>query len=198
MNGEGIMVNDLSIIGAKPDPKVLAAAILETPAILSGLIDFVNTDQRSRKFACTKAIRFVSEQKPDLIYTCFDDIARWLDHKNVFVKWDAIQILANLSAANVIGSAWKIAVGRPCLENILTRRLLGIEKIVYEYHGEPSPECSRVICGYVLDYFEKIFPQTSHQSAILDFATRQSGSSRESLAKKALAFLRKYRTRTRL
>ena len=98
----------------------------------------------------------LSEQKSGLVYPYFEDIVKWLHHKNRFIKWDGILILSNLSAvdyedkfeaiyqeyfsliqdpqmitaANVVGNAWKIVLAKPELESDITKRLLEVPNII--------------------------------------------------------------------
>ena len=160
----------------------------------------------------------MSEQQPDKIYPYFGDVAAWLQDSNSFVKWDGILILANLAAvdtehrfasiyeeyfglirdskmvtaANVAGNAWKIVQAVPEWENDITQRLLEVPQIIYLHHGEPSPECNNVMCGHVLDCFDRYFDLSNNQKLMLCFAHTQLNSSRKSVAKKAARFLKRH------
>lgn len=156
--------------------------------------------------------------EPDKIYSYFSDAAKWLQNPNSFLKWDGIQILANLAvvdtqnrfafiyeeyfglirdsemitAANVARNAWKIVQAVPEWETDITQRLLEIPQIVYLHRGEPSPECNRVMCGHALDCFDHYFDLSKNQQAMLCFAHSQLNSSRKSVAKKAARFLKRH------
>ena len=158
----------------------------------------------------------VSEQKPELVYPYFEDIVKWLHHKNSFIKWDGIRTLSNLSsvdhedkfkaiyqdyfaliqdpqmitAANVVGNAWKIVLAKPELECDITRRLLEVQNIVYTNKGEPSPECNCIVCGQVLECFDHYFEFSGKQAEMIHFAEGQLSSRRKALAKTAERFLR--------
>ncbi len=205
----------ISRLKAKPDLNLLVADAMENTAILNSLFEIVLTETSGIKYACTKIIRLVSEQKPERIYPYFEEIVKWLHHKNSFIKWDGILTLSNLAAvdyedkfgsiyqdyfaliqdsqmitaANVIGNAWKIVLAKPELESDITRRLLEVPKIIYMNKGEPSPECNCIVCGQVLDCFEHYFDRSGSQTAMIDFAEGQLGSRRKSLAKNAEKFL---------
>ena len=174
------LVNRLS---SKPDLNLLIAESIEDATTLNSLFEIVLTETSSIKYVCTKIIRMVSEQRPELIYPYFEDISKWLHLKNSFIKWDGILTLSNLSAvdhedkfraiyqdyfaliqdpqmitaANVIGNAWRIVLAKPELESDITRRLLEVPTITYMNKGEPSPECNCVVCGQVLECFERYF-----------------------------------------
>lgn len=186
--------------------------------LLDILFEIVQSERSSIRYSCTKILRILSEQQPDKIYPYFSDVANWLQDTNSFVKWDGILILANLAsvdthhrflavydeyfglirdskmvtAANVVGNAWKIVKAMPEWESDITQRLLEVPQIVYLHHGEPSPECNRVMCGHVLDCFDRYFDLSSNQKSMLCFAHTQLGSLRKSVAKKAAHFLKQH------
>lgn len=208
----------LARLKGKPDLTAIVNEAMGNQGIIGALVELASSEASSVKYACTKIIRLVSEQRPELIYPYFEEIAKWLHHKNSFIKWDGIMTLANLSgvdegdkfgpiyeeyfdligdpqmitAGNVIGSAWKIVLARPELENEITRRLLAVPDIVYLNKGEPSPECNRIVCGHVLDCFDHYFEHSKNQAAMLHFAQAQLGSSRKAVAKKAEQFLHRH------
>lgn len=210
-----ILINRLK---AKPDLNLFILEVIENTTILNSLFEIVLTETSSIKYVSTKIIRMVSEQKPELIYPYFEDIFKWLHNKNSFIKWDGILTLSNLSAvdyedkfgaiyqdyfgliqdpqmitaANVIGNAWKIVLAKPELESDITRRLLEVPKIIYMNKGEPSPECNCIACGQVLECFEHYFDLSGNQAAMINFAEGQLGSCRKAVAKKAEKFLRRH------
>ncbi len=188
------------------------------PQLLNTLFEIVRSDHSSLRYSCSKILRILSEQQPDKIYPYFSDAANWLQNPNSFIKWDGILILANLAAvdtqhrfssiyeeyfglirdskmvtaANVAGNAWKIVQAMPAWETDITQRLLEVPQIVYLHHGEPSSECNKVLCGHVLDCFDRYFDLSQNQQAILCFAHAQLNSSRKSVAQKAARFLKKH------
>lgn len=196
----------------------LLAEAENNPQLLNTLVEIVRSERSSVRYCCTKTLRILSEQKPDKIYPYFRDVAAWLQDPNSFVKWDGILILANLAAvdterrfasiyeeyfglirdskmvtaANVAGNAWKIVQAVPEWENDITQRLLEVPQIIYLHHGEPSPECNNVMCGHVLDCFDRYFDLSNNQKLMLCFAHTQLNSSRKSVAKKAARFLKKH------
>lgn len=106
--------------------------------------------------------------------------------------FELIQDPQMITAANVIGNAWKIVLAKPELETDITRRLLEVPNIIYLNKGEPSPECNRIVCGQVLECFEHYFDYSGNQAAMINFAEEQLGSSRKSVVKIAENFLRQH------
>lgn len=196
----------------------LLAEAENDPQLLNTLFEIVQREHSALRYSCSKALRILSEQQPDKIYPYFNDVANWLQDSNSFVKWDGILILANLAAvdtqhcfaavyeayfglirdskmvtaANVAGNAWKIVHAVPEWETDITQRLLEVPQIVYLHHGEPSAECNRVMCGHVLDCFDRYFDLSNNQKAMLCFAQTQLDSSRKSVAQKAACFLKRH------
>jgi hypothetical protein len=170
-------------LGTKPDADMLINEVVQDNTVLTSLFEIALTEMSSVKYVSTKIIRKISEQEPKLVYPYFDDIVKWLYHENNFIKWDGIAILSNLvavdnegrfeaiyqdyfallknpqmiTAANVVGNAWKIVLAKPEWEDDITKRLLKVKNIVYLNKGKPSPECSNIICGKVLECFEHYF-----------------------------------------
>lgn len=210
--------NLTAYLKTKPDPRQVAGQAGDDPALLQALLGMVRTARSPVRYNCTKAIRLLSEQRPEAVYPHFDDVAQWLRDANSFVKWDGILTLANLAAvdkenrfaaiygdyfgllrdpqmvtaANVAANAWKVAEARPDWEADITRRLLEVPGFVYLHHGEPSPECNRVLCGHILDCFDHYFASSQCQQAMLCFARAQLGSPRKSVSKSAARFVRRH------
>ncbi len=111
------------------------------------------------------------------MYPYFDEAANLIHDSNSFIKWGAIITLSNLiavddddrfatiyekyfdlidsesmiTAANVIGNAWKIIKKNPIHENDITRRMLRVSENTYLNKGLPSAECKNVLIGHVVD-----------------------------------------------
>ena len=208
----------LNRLKTKPDLNLFVAEVIRNAAILPVLFEIVLTETSGIKYTCSKIIRMVSEQKPELVYSYFENVALCLRHPNSFIKWDGILALSNLAAvdredkfgaiyedyfglirdpqmitaSNVIGNAWKIVFARPEWENDITARLLEVPGIMYMYKGEPSPECNRIVCGHVLACFGHYFERSASQAAMIRFAEGQLGNSRKAVAKSAEKFLKSH------
>lgn len=208
----------LKCLKEAPNFDWLIAEAGKDSGFLNALFEIVRSERSAVRYTCTKTLRILSEQQPDKIYPYVGDVAAWLQDPNSFVKWDGILILANLAAvdtehrfasiykeyfglirdskmvtaANVAGHAWKIVQAVPEWENDITQRLLEVPQIIYLHHGEPSPECNNVMCGHVLDCFDRYFDLSNNQKLMLCFAHTQLNSSRKSVAKKAAHFLKRH------
>lgn len=177
----------------KPNLDDFVNDVIEDSILLELLFEIVSTDQSSIKYACSKMIRKISETRPDIIYPYFEVISHWLTHKNSFIKWDGILTLSNLAkvdvedkfnliykdyfslvqdpqmitAANVIGNAWKIVLAKPECENDISHRLLEVPDITYLYKGEISPECNYIVCGNVLESFDQYYDVSNNKEVMI-------------------------------
>lgn len=200
------------------DVKDVLPEVLARPERIDDLLSVAATDPTSLKFRCMKLVRLVSEQRPILVLPSFDTVAALLHSSNHFVLWDAILILANLAAvdrehrfdavyetyfallrapdmvtaANVAGHAWQIIAARPDLEPDISSRLLTVPTVVFLHKGQPSPECSRVVCGHLIATFDRYYAVSSCQSAIRAFVQTQLLSSRRAVVRQAEAFLKRH------
>lgn len=206
------------LLKAKPDLTQLAAEAGNDPSLRKTLFALIRTEQNTVRYRCTKVLRILSEQQPEIVYPYFNDIVSWLHAANSFVKWDGILTLSHLiavdtddrfvpvyeeyfglirdpqmiTAANVAGNAWRFIQARPEWEPDITQRLLEVPNIVYLHHGEPSPECNHVLCGHVLVCFDHYFDQSQKQADILHFAQTQLNCPRKAVAKSAAHFLQRH------
>ena len=214
MNAERLL-DDLA---DKTKIDTLVSAVVHDPSLLDALLEIVAKNKGSIKYSCTKVIKLASEKSPEVVYPYFDQIGTLLQSENSFVKWDAICILSNLvkadqlskfdlifddyfqlikgpqmiTAANVIGNVWKIIHAKPHYEADLTSMLLEVPGIIYFHQGEPSPECNNIVCGYVIECFDKYFAVSGMQQEMIGFAKEQLKSTRKAVAVKAKRFLSKH------
>lgn len=208
----------ITLLKGKPDLTQLVTEAGRDSSLRETLFSLIRTERSTVRYSCTKVLRILSEQQPETVYPHFDDIVSWLHDANSFVKWDGILTLSNLAvvdtddrfapiyeeyfglirnpqmitAANVAGNAWKFVQARLEWEPDITQRLLEVPNIVYLHHGEPSPECNRVLCGHVLNCFDHYFDQSQNQADILHFAQDQLNCPRKAVAKSAARFLRRH------
>jgi len=186
------------------------------------LFEIIRTDRGAVKYHAEKILRICSESNPRLVYPYFQDVAELLASPNNFLRWGAINILANLAAvddqrrfdavydqffeqlntdsmiaaSNVIENAWKIINRYPEREPDITARLLAVENNTYLNKGKPSPECKNIVLGNVIDCFSRYFSSSQCQQQMIDFVHRQLDNSRRTVARRAAVFLDKYQVST--
>ena len=200
------------------DREAIAAEVLKHPGTIPDLLEGLKAKKANTKYGSEKVLRLVSEERPELIYPHFDKFLELLAGDNKFMKWGGIMTIANLAsvdsekrieqifdryfapivgpvmvtAANIIGSAAKIAKAKPELTERIVTEILKVETAKYLMHGKMSPECSKVVCGQAIDTFTKIYDQVHEKKRVRDFIERQLRSSSPAVRKKAEKFLKKH------
>ncbi|MGE5293558.1 MAG: hypothetical protein ACM3VT_01890 [Solirubrobacterales bacterium] len=198
------------------DVATAAERLVSNPEQISGLIEALQAERGSVKYACEKSLRLVSERRPELTYPHFDAFAALLDHENNFLKWGGIMTIANLTAvdvenrfeaifdryyapiggpamitaANIIGSSPTIVRSKPRLASRIVQEILKVEKARYKHHGTPSPECRNVAIGHAIDAFDQFFDLIEDKASVTTFVKRQLKNTRKPVAKRAERFLR--------
>lgn len=212
------IVDWMRILEDKPTVEELTDIVYHDSQWIPILFEIIKKDKGSTKYICDKVIRKISENDPIQIYPYFNDVAELIESSNSFIKWGAIITLSNLiavddeckfetvyeryfdliqsdamiTAANVVGNAWKIVKKYPQYEKNITQRLLKVTKNIYLNKGEPSPECQRILCGHVLASFEKYFELSSETDKMIDFAKNLTNCTRKAVATKARTFLKNH------
>jgi hypothetical protein len=200
------------------DAGKFASYAIENPQSIAQLIDGVTAPKGSIRFGYEKVLRFISEQRPELLYPYFDVFKKMSGCDNSFLKWGAIMTIANLvaadsenkfdaifeeyytpvtghvmvTAANIIGSSVKIVSAKPYLTEKIVKEILKVERANYELHGQPSPECRNVAIGHAIDVFDQLFDKIDDKKTILKFVQRQLKNTRKQVVKKAEKFLKKH------
>jgi len=210
------LLDQLGEKGAEID--AIAAQIVKNRRQIPGLVEALQIEKSSPQYAYEKALRRVSEIRPELLYPHFDVFVRMLDNDNSFLKWGAIMTVANMTAvdtknrfeeifrdffapikgpvmvtaANVIGSSGKIVRAKPALADAVTKEILQVEKAGYLNKGKPSPECRNVAIGHAIDAFDQFYDRISTKSKVLNFVKRQLTNTRKQVAVKAERFIKKH------
>ncbi|MBN2320350.1 MAG: hypothetical protein JXR49_14805 [Acidobacteria bacterium] len=210
------ILDQLGVRGA--DIGSIADQLVKNRRHIPLLVEALQVEKSSKKYAYEKTLRLVSEMKPELLYPHFDVFVRMLDNDNSFLKWGAIMTVANLTAvdtknrfekifrkyyapiggpvmvtaANVIGSSEKIVRAKPELADAVTKEILKVEKSNYLNKGEPSPECRNVAIGQAIDAFDQFYDRIGPKTKVLNFVKRQLTNTRKQVAGKAERFMKKH------
>jgi len=198
------------------DPARIAGRVIRDPHLVPALLGALD-DRRARvKYGADKALRAVSERRPDLLAPRLDAFLRLFGAPNSFIRWGAIRTTGNLiaagtdrraesvfrrffapitsrdmvAAATVIGSAAAIARAKPAMTDRIVKRILRVETAAYEHGGKLSPECRNVACGHAIDALDAVYRGQAPPAPVVEFARRQLRSTRPAIRKKAAAFLK--------
>jgi len=200
----------------KNKAEALAERVIRNPRSLPELLEGVSSDRADIKFKSAKILRIISEESSELLYPKWDFFVKLLDCENNIIKWNAMDVIANLTrvdsknrfdkifrkfygmlyegslitAGHVVGNSWKIAKAKPSLSSRITSELLKVEKIPL-----PTEECRNILKGHAILSFSEYFDQIKEKGKIISFARRELKNTRNATRSKAEKFLKKFEGR---
>ena len=200
----------------KNKAEVLAERVIRNPKLLPELLEGISSERAGIKFKSAKILKIISEERPELLYLKWDFFEKLLDCENNIIKWNAMDVIANLSgvdsrnrfdkifrkfygmlyegslitAAHVVGNSWKIAKANPGLSSRITNELLKIEKIPL-----PTKECRNILKGHAILSFSEYFDQIKEKGKVISFVRKELKNSRNATRSKAEKFLKKFEGR---
>ena len=200
----------------KNKAEALAKRVIRNPISLSELLEGIYSEKAAIKFKSAKILRIISEEKPGLLYPKWDFFEKLLDSENNIIKWNAMDVIANLTrvdsrnrfdkifrkfygmlyegslitAAHVVGNSWKIAKAKPGLGSRITSELLKVEKIPLS-----TEECRNILKCHAILSFSEYFGQIKEKGKVKSFARRELKNTRNATRSKAEKFLKKFEGR---
>ena len=72
----------LNYLKAKPDTKQMLSDIENDLSLPDSIVITAEKETTALKYSCTKAVRMISEEKPEIIYPYFSNISKWIYAKN--------------------------------------------------------------------------------------------------------------------
>jgi len=167
------------------------------------------------KFGCAKVLNKLSEDHPEKLYSEMDFFINLLESDNNIIKWNAMDVLANLArvdkerkfdeifnqyysllsdkgmvtVGHVIDNSGKIALSKPYLIDKITNELLKIEKIPVK--PRLTQECKNILIGKAILAFDKYYNQLKNKDKVVSFVQKQLNNPRKSTKIKAKKFLEK-------
>ncbi|UCH88071.1 MAG: hypothetical protein JSV49_07330 [Thermoplasmata archaeon] len=210
--GNSAILDDLSTRKITPDD--LAEMVIHNIDLLPDIIKGISSDNARIRLGCAKIIRTVSEKKPDAVYPVSKYFITLLDSENNIIKWNAMDVLANLAkvdsnktiekiftkyydlltdesmvtAGHVVDNSGKIAIAKPHLTERITDELLKLDKI------PRNTECKNILKGKAILAFDAYFEQIENKDAVISFVKKQLRNKRNATKTKAKQFLKKYDT----
>ncbi|MFQ5892465.1 MAG: hypothetical protein ACE5HW_06695 [Candidatus Methanofastidiosia archaeon] len=178
------------------------------PEIFNG----ISSENARIKFKSAKILRIVSEKNPQELYSQIDFFIILLDSENNIIKWNAMDVIANLTlvdsenkfdeifekyygllsdesmitAGHVVENSGKIAKAKPYLQYKITNELLKVESI------PRRQECKNILLGKVILSFGQYIDQVKNKEKMISLAKRQLNNTRNATKKKAEKFLKKF------
>jgi hypothetical protein len=204
---------------AASNPQQLARRVINHPRRLEEVLGGLDEPTARIRFSCAKALRLLSETRPDLLYPEFDFFVRLLDHQNKIFQWEAALVLSHLvrvdgedrfaaiferyfapirgpvmiTAAQVLRGAARIAVAKPHLADRIAAEVLKVGRARYR-----TPECRNVAIGHAILALGDFFDLLQNPAPALRFVRKQIQNTRPATRKKAEQFLKRVLTRRRL
>jgi hypothetical protein len=209
-------MNNLSLLQQiackNSDKDKIAEKVIEDTTFLPELISGLQASEARIKFGSNKVLILISEKNPAVLYPKLDFFISLLDNENNFLKWGAIEIIANLckvdsahhfenifakyispihghhmiTAANTIKAANKIAGIKHNLAEKIAEEILSVENADYE-----ATECNNIVIGQAIATLNNLFPQLKSKKPVFEFVQRQLKNKRPATKKKAESFIRK-------
>jgi hypothetical protein len=200
-----------AIRGAALNPTRLGRKVIKDRRLVPAIANGLEAEQLHIKYGCAKALRFISESRPDVLYPHFDLFVGMLEHENKILQWNAIFVLSHLvrvdvddkfppifqryfspipgpvmiTAANVIQGGARIAQARPGMADRISAKILRVGAARYQ-----TPECRNVAIGHAIVALGTILPLLRRPAAVVRFVRKQLKNSRPATRKKAEKFVK--------
>ncbi|MFQ6084628.1 MAG: hypothetical protein ACE5WD_14915 [Candidatus Aminicenantia bacterium] len=184
--------------------------IIKNPDFLPEIFNGISSENPRVKFKSAKILRIISEKDPKKLYSKIDFFINLLDSENNIIKWNAMDIIANLTlidsenkfdeifkkyygllsdesmitAGHVVDNSAKIVKAKPYLQDKITTELLKIESIPREQ------ECKNILLGKVILSFGQYIDQVKNKEKMISLAKRQLNNTRNATKVKAEKFLK--------
>jgi hypothetical protein len=191
----------------------LVEKAMKNPELLERPFTGISSKNPKTKFESAKTLRIISEKNPNLLYPKMNFFVKLLDSENTILKWNALDIVANLTAADtndefnrifdkfysylyegslitaghVVDGSGMIALSKPELADRITEKLLKVEEVPL-----PTSECRNILIGKTISAFGMYFNKIKNKDEIIAFAKRNLNNSRNSTRKKAEKFLTEF------
>ena len=195
------------------DMSAIAGTVVLQPALLPEVFKGLSSENPRTKYGSMKVLRTISEKDPAILASRLGRFIGLLDSDNTFLRWGAIQIVANLAvvdsrkriekifdeyfapirgpvmitAGNIIGSAPKIALAYPKLADRIAQEILRTERATYQ-----TPECRNIALGHAITALDQFFDSLQEKQRVIAMVTRQLHNPRNATRKKAERFLKRH------
>lgn len=194
--------------------RALAKKAVKDEKLLAQLLQEILSRQDKTRYTSFKALMFVAEERPELLYPHWDYLAKLIDNENTHSKYIASYLIASLTpvdthnkfekifdkyydmlndrsvipASHVAANSGEIVRAKPELEPKITEKLLKIDETDHKLgHRE-------LVKSYAIDAFGGYFERAENKERILEFVRNQLNSDSPKTRRRAKEFLKKYHT----
>jgi len=204
----------LDELAQKEDPsEKVAEKVIKEPDFIPDLLEGITSRNKRVKNRSIKILRTISSKKPELLYYHWDMFLSLMRGDDTILKWNAIDIIANLTpvdsqskfdkifdeyydmiddttmitAAHVVDNSGKIALAKPEFRNKITEFLLDVENDTRE-----STECTNILLGKTIVVLDQYYDSIEDKTKVIEFVKRRLKNRRPATRKKAEKFLKKW------
>jgi len=209
-------MNRSNIVGElekkETEATAIAEKVTENPDLLPELLSGISSATARIRFASAKILRIISEKNPEILYLSMDFFVDLLDSKNNILKWNAMDIIANLTAidrdnkfnesfrkfysylhngdlitaGHIVDNSGKIALAKPEFQDEITKELLKVKEIPL-----PTEECRNILIGKTIKAFDVYYDEMKDKNKIISFVKDQLNNPRNATRSKAERFLKR-------
>jgi hypothetical protein len=190
---------------------LIVELIFQDLSLIRDLIYAISSGDSTVRFKCAKVLRILSKANPKLLYPYFDFFSTLLDNQNNIIKWNTMDIIANIAeidtegkfekifkkyyglldegslitAGHVVDNSGKIANVKHNLREQITDHLISVERI-----DLPTEECRSILSGKVIQAFGQYINHIKYNNDVIAFIERHLKSDRNATRKKAEKLLK--------
>ena len=183
-------------------------------SLVSVLLKGTDSTKPTIRYSCASVLTNLSEKNPDKLYPYWDNFIALLYSKYRILTWNALAIIANLTAvdvdrkfdalfdkyycfldneymvtvSNVVVNSATIASNKPYLADEIAAELLKVQNLKITPHL--TEECKLVIAEQTISTLSTYFDRIQNKKPIVAFAKQHVNSTRTSLREKAQNFLK--------
>jgi hypothetical protein len=181
--------------------------------LIPQLLEGTSSSKAAIRYGCGSVLVDLSGKYPGSLYPYIDSFIKLLDSKYRILTWNAMAVIANLTAvdtegkfdaifdkyygflgseymvtiSNLVVNSAKIATNKPYLADKIASELLKVQHLKTTPHL--TEECKLVIAEQAIEAFGTIAKYAQNKQALIGFARKHQNSSRASLQKEARKFL---------
>ena len=186
--------------------ELIVEMLIHDLSLIRDTIYGISSNEVRVRYKCAKVLSKLSKIKPAVLYPYFKFFAKLLDSDNNIIKWNAIDIIANLTeidtekmfeeifdryysllnegslitAGHIVDNSGKIANVKHNLREQITINLLGVDQVPL-----PTEECRSILSGKAIQAFGQYINHIKNNEAVITFIKRQLKSNRVATRKKA-------------
>jgi len=191
------------------DVEGVAKKVLKDEKVLSELLEGILCKKETIRFNSYEVLLFLSENHPKVVYPKWDFFAGLIDSDNTYLKFIAINVIANLVrvdtenkfekifaryytllndsvvvAGHITANSGKIAKAKPKLQTKITNKLLSIDKTNQKHKD--------LIKAGAVESFGEYFEEAADKKKIIEFVKAQLNCKSPKTKKIAKEFLKQY------